>query len=169
MFLQPTQGRTSMTKGNTFLPSITLEKQNPTWVWAADETILVIMTVITRCCVCLLQARHAFQHCVLSLTLSTVTRCRYRRRNWGTWLDRRRQQDKMLRQEKIEMETWCVSFLTSCPNFQIGFPGGSNSKVSGCHAGDPGSIPGSGKSPGEGNGHPLQYMCLENSVDGGAW
>ena len=34
---------------------------------------------------------------------------------------------------------------------------------------DPGSIPGSGRSPGEGNGYPLQYSCLENSVDGGAW
>ena len=36
-------------------------------------------------------------------------------------------------------------------------------------AGDPGSIPGSGRSPGEGNGHPLQYACLENSMDRGAW
>ena len=37
------------------------------------------------------------------------------------------------------------------------------------NAGDPGSIPGSGKSPGEGNGYPLQYSCLENSMNGGAW
>ena len=37
------------------------------------------------------------------------------------------------------------------------------------HAGDPGSIPGWGRSPGEGNGNPLQYSCLENSMDGGAW
>ena len=42
-------------------------------------------------------------------------------------------------------------------------------KASACNAGDPGSIPGSGKSPGEGNGNPLQYSCLENSTDGGAW
>ena len=49
------------------------------------------------------------------------------------------------------------------------FPGGSDGKVSAYNAGDPGSIPGSGKSPGEGNGTPLQYSCLENPMDGGAW
>ena len=42
-------------------------------------------------------------------------------------------------------------------------------KVSACSAGDPGLIPGPGRSPGEGNGNPLQYSCLENSMDGGAW
>ena len=50
-----------------------------------------------------------------------------------------------------------------------GFPGGSDSKESACNVGDPGSIPGSGRSPGEGNGSPLQYSCLENSMDGEAW
>ena len=50
-----------------------------------------------------------------------------------------------------------------------GFPGGSDGKASACKAGDPGSIPGSGRSPKEGNGNPLQYSCLENSMDGGAW
>ena len=49
------------------------------------------------------------------------------------------------------------------------FPGGSDSKESTCNAGDPGSIPGSGISPGEENGYPLQYSCLENSTDRGAW
>ena len=49
------------------------------------------------------------------------------------------------------------------------FPGGSDGKVSACNAGDPGSIPGLGRSPGEGNGNPLQYSCLENSMNGGAW
>ena len=49
------------------------------------------------------------------------------------------------------------------------FPGGSEVKASACNAGDPGSIPGSGRSPGEGNGNPLQYSCLENPMDGGAW
>ena len=49
------------------------------------------------------------------------------------------------------------------------FPGGSDGKVSACNAGDLGSIPGLGRSPGEGNGNPLQYSCLENSVDGEAW
>ena len=46
-----------------------------------------------------------------------------------------------------------------------GFPGGSDSKESACNAGDLGLISGSGRSPGEGNGNPLQYSCLENPVD----
>ena len=50
-----------------------------------------------------------------------------------------------------------------------GFPGGSEDKASVCIVGDLGSIPQSGRSPGEGNGKPLQSTCLENSMDGGAW
>ena len=50
-----------------------------------------------------------------------------------------------------------------------GFPGGSGGKESACNAGDPGLIPGSGRSTAEGNGNPLQYSCLENSMDRGAW
>ena len=50
-----------------------------------------------------------------------------------------------------------------------GFPGGSEVKASACNAGDVGLIPESGRSPGEGNGNPLQYSCLENSMDRGAW
>ena len=50
-----------------------------------------------------------------------------------------------------------------------GFPGGSDSKVFACNAEDPGSIPESGRSPREGNGNPLQYSCLENFMDRGAW
>ena len=49
------------------------------------------------------------------------------------------------------------------------FYGGSEVKASACNAGDPGSIPGSGRSPGEGNGNPLQFSCLENPMDGEAW
>ena len=49
------------------------------------------------------------------------------------------------------------------------FPGGSDSKASAYNAGDLGSSPGSGRSPGEENGKPLQYSCLENPMDGGAW
>ena len=48
------------------------------------------------------------------------------------------------------------------------FPGGSDGNDSGCNAGDPGLILGSGRSPGEGNGNPLQYSCLENPMDRGA-
>ena len=51
----------------------------------------------------------------------------------------------------------------------LGFPGGLEGKESACNGGDPGSIPGSGRSPGEGNGNPLQNSCLENSKDRGAW
>ena len=50
-----------------------------------------------------------------------------------------------------------------------GFPGGIEDKVSACNAGDLGLIPGLGRSPGEGNGNPLQYSCLEKSMDRGAW
>ena len=52
---------------------------------------------------------------------------------------------------------------------QDDFPGGSEGKASACKAGDLGLIPGLGRSPGEGNGNPLQYSCLENPMDGGAW
>ena len=51
----------------------------------------------------------------------------------------------------------------------VGFPGGSEVKAFACNAGDLGLIPGSGRSSGEGNGNPLQYSCLENAMDGGAW
>ena len=50
-----------------------------------------------------------------------------------------------------------------------GFPGGSEVKASACKVGDLGSTPGLGRSPREGNGSPLQYSCLENPMDGGAW
>ena len=49
------------------------------------------------------------------------------------------------------------------------FPDGSDGKASACNARDPGSIPGWGRSPGEGNGNPVQCSCLEHPIDGGAW
>ena len=72
---------------------------------------------------------------------------------------------------------WSFSFSISPSNEYLGLiyfridwlDGGSGVKVSACNAGDLGSIPGSGRSPGEGNGNPLQYSCLENPMDGGAW
>ena len=51
----------------------------------------------------------------------------------------------------------------------LGFPDGSDGEESACNAGDPGSIPGSGRSSGGGNGSPLQYSYLENPMDRGAW
>ena len=53
--------------------------------------------------------------------------------------------------------------------FIWGCPGGSEVKASACNVGDLCSIPGLGRSPGEGNGNPLQYSCLENLMDGGGW
>ena len=51
----------------------------------------------------------------------------------------------------------------------MSFPGGSDSKASVCDTGDLGSIPGLGRSPGEGNGNPPQYSSLENPINGGGW
>ena len=50
-----------------------------------------------------------------------------------------------------------------------GFPGGSEGKEPACSAGDLGSVPGSRRSPGEGNGYPFQYSCLDNPMNVGAW
>ena len=63
----------------------------------------------------------------------------------------------------------CILLLTLVLLFKIGFLGGSDGKESACNAGDLGSIPGLRRSPGEWNGNPLQYSCLENPMDGGAW
>ena len=57
---------------------------------------------------------------------------------------------------------------STCQCRRWGFPGGSEVKASASNVGDPGSIPGSGRSPGEGNGNPLLYSCLENPMDGEA-
>ena len=62
-----------------------------------------------------------------------------------------------------------TSYINDIKNMYIvynsGFPGGSDSKASACNMGDPSSIPGLGRSPGEGNGNPFQYSCLENPMD----
>ena len=58
---------------------------------------------------------------------------------------------------------WCS------PSKQNKIPGGSDGKVSAYNVGDLGSIPGLGRAPGEGNGNPLQYSCLENPMERGAW
>ena len=62
-----------------------------------------------------------------------------------------------------------VTAIHYLPLHNKGLPGGSDSKESACKEGDLGSIPGSGRSPGEGNGNPFQYSCLENPMDRGAW
>ena len=65
-----------------------------------------------------------------------------------------------------------LQMLVRIRGFQVeskGLPGGSDGMESACNAGDPGSIPGLGRSPGKGNGNLLQYSCLENSMDRVAW
>ena len=85
-----------------------------------------------------------------------------------------------LRELVMDREAWRAAVhgvamsrtrLSNCTELNIyaGFPSGSDSKESACHAGDPGSIPRSGRSPGEGHGSPLQHSCLEKSIDRGAW
>ena len=75
------------------------------------------------------------------------------------------QEQEAMGQESLTVPSWLIC-LSLC---QLGFPGGSDGKASTYNAGDLGSIPGLGSSPGEGNGNPLQYSCLENPMDGGAW
>ena len=84
---------------------------------------------------------------------------------------------------KIFLVISCIDFVTVLIMFMhsiytlmynifivsLGFPGGSDDKESACNAGDLGSITGLGRSPAEGNGYPIQYLCLENSMDRGAW
>ena len=62
-----------------------------------------------------------------------------------------------------------LSLESICHFLCMGVPGGSEVKASACNVGDLGSISGSGRSPGDGNGNPLQYSCLVNPMDGGAW
>ena len=73
------------------------------------------------------------------------------------------------RQRKVGYLNAILSQIHSIPKIVIrGFSGGSDSKEPACNAGNLGLIPGSGRSPGEGNVYPLQYSCLENSMDRGA-
>ena len=67
------------------------------------------------------------------------------------------------------MKSCNTSFTMSYFHRSLGFPDGSDGKESAYNAGDLGSIPGLGRSPGEGNGNRLQYSCLENAMDRGAW
>ena len=62
-----------------------------------------------------------------------------------------------------------ASQVNSTKNLEKGFSHSSIGKESACNSGEPGSIPGSGRSPGEGNGNPLQYSCLKNPIDRGVW
>ena len=85
----------------------------------------------------------------------------------------------------LSLSVWLISLSIICPRpmhtlqkalfhyslwlNNIPLPSGSNGKISTCNTGDRGLIPESGRSPGEGNGNPLQYSCLENSMNRGTW
>ena len=69
----------------------------------------------------------------------------------------------------LTVSFYLLLFLSLILPCMQGFPGGSEVKASASNARDVGLIPGSGRSPGEGNGNPLQYSCLENPMDGEVW
>ena len=73
------------------------------------------------------------------------------------------------KQQSLQFNNLQLSIGLEHMPIYIPFPGGSEGKASACNVGDLGSIPGSGRSSGEGNGNPLQYSCLENFMDEGAW
>ena len=78
----------------------------------------------------------------------------------------------MLKERHVKKRNILIQILLHSPSLKGGFPGGSVVKNPPANAGDTrdsGSIPGSGRSPGEGNGNPLQYSCLEIQMDRGAW
>ena len=69
----------------------------------------------------------------------------------------------------ITYKNYAIINLMFALVYSLDFPGGSDGKASVYNVGDPSSIPGLGRSAGEGNGNPLQYYCLENPMDRGAW
>ena len=97
---------------------------------------------------------------VSSILMSTITLYKVTTSKWVSWIG-----VPLLRATSFFSNySFDKLHLNSC-----GFPGGSVSKQSACNAGDLGLIPGLGRSPGEGNGNPLQYSCMENSMDRGTW
>ena len=83
-------------------------------------------------------------------------------------IDRETVSDFILWGSKITADGDCSHEIKRCLLLG-GFPGGSDGKASVCNAADLGLIPGLRRSPGEGNGNPLQHSCLENPMDGGTW
>ena len=95
-------------------------------------------------------------------------------KDWGVTTQSEASQEwdkgnKLIRDFRGETLKYSPKSLTFRISVYIYTVHSSVSKDSACNTGDPGSIPGSGRSPGEGNGNPLQYSCLENPMDWGAW
>ena len=88
-------------------------------------------------------------------------------RNWLDWPDQR--VCDCLSVRALSRVLYHMRLIFSHPRWVWGFPGGPAGKESACNATDPGWISDFGRSPGEGNGHPLRYSCLENLLDSGAW
>ena len=88
--------------------------------------------------------------CIHCIAIKTVCR------NWFT-------------QQELEDKPFIILLELAILFVNMDFPSGSDRKESACNVGDPGEIPGSGRSPGEGNSYPPQYSCLENPMDRGAW
>ena len=105
--------------------------------------------------VCTGEAEGTFRHCALS--------CKERRTRLMT------PQDSSLAVLSGSSVPWVGAAREFFQTLQRGFPGGSASKESACNAEDPGLISGLGRSPGGGNSNPLQYSCLKNCMDRGAW
>ena len=92
------------------------------------------------------------------------------RHDWSGWAHTHDiYHDEHVRLSYIYTHRYARLSLKSLLNKWVKVPSGSEGKASACSAGDSGSIPGLGRSPGEGNGNPFQYSCLENSMDRGAW
>ena len=82
--------------------------------------------------------------------------------------------EKQVRSPALQFHSDLIWFMAETlsgvyTDLPMDFPGGSDGKASAYNVGDPGSVPGSRRSPGKRNGNPLQYSCLENPMDGGAW
>ena len=98
-----------------------------------------------------------------------ITKCGYN----NVWINSKLNLLILLTNFPLSQNYRCIVFVgiqsISNASFLLGFPDGSDGKESACNEGDTDSIPGSGRSPGEGNGNPLQYSWLENSMDRGSW